>query len=184
MWIAMVGLPAGPAMAHVAMEPPGIIAGLQVPSVSLYETVDPGGHAIDPGGISCSDCLTAYVDDGYCPRCHIGYVDGRAYVSRIGYLLSKDAERIDPKTLACATCRAHVATPGWCDRCARGILGSLAVRDHADFNEIMQERQRLAEAVRLIPKCEFCAISCFTHGRCPKCKIAYGDRPLTAAAAK
>ena len=132
---------------------------------------------MDPGGIHCSDCLTAFVMNGYCPRSHIGYVDGRAYLSRFSYLLAKDGERIDTTTVTCAMCRAHIAEPGWCDGCGRGIVANLAFRNRADFNEILMERERLVAAIRLASHCDYCAVAFFVHGRCPRCGIDYKDAP-------
>jgi hypothetical protein len=170
----------GPALAHVSPWPEGTIAGLRVPP-SLLDVIDPGGHSIDPDHISCSDCLTAYVSDGYCPRSHIGYVEGRAYVSRLAYLLVKDGQRIDAATTACPICRAHMQEAGWCDRCRRGVVGDVAVSNREDFNEIQMAWQRLGEAVRIASRCDLCAIAFFIHGRCSRCRIDYHDPPLCTA---
>jgi hypothetical protein len=158
--------------AHVSPWPEGTIAGLPVPP-GLLDVIDPGGHSVDPGGIRCSDCLTAFVNDGYCPRSQIGYVDGRAYVSRLSYLLIKDGERIEPNSLTCSTCRAHVREAGWCDRCRRGVVGWVAVRNRSDFQEIMMHWERLTEAIRIASRCDLCGIAYFTHGRCSRCRIDY-----------
>lgn len=151
---------------------------------ALLDVIDPGGHSLDPAGIQCSDCLTAFVTDGYCRLSHIGYVDGRAYVSRLSYLLVKDGQRINTTTVTCASCRAHLQEPGWCDRCRRGIVGNLAIQNHVDFNEILMERERLTAAVRLASRCDLCAIAYFTHSRCSRCRINYGEPPLSTASVR
>jgi len=175
----VLGLPAG-ASAHTSLWPEGTIVGLRVPP-ALLDVIDPGGHDIDPAGIRCSTCLSAFVNDGYCLSSRIGYVDGRAYVSRLSYLLAKDGEHINAKSIVCAVCRAHLSGPGWCDHCQRGMVGNLAIRNHTDFNEIMMERERLIAAVRLASRCDLCALACFSHGRCSRCRIDYRDSALSAA---
>ena len=170
----------GIAAAHASPWPEGTIAALWVPP-GLLDVIDPGGHSVDPGGIRCSSCLTAFVSNGYCRLSRIGYVDGRAYVSRLSYLLASAGEHIYPPTLSCSTCRAHMQTPGWCDRCGRGVVGTVAVRNRQDFNEILMEWQRLEEAIRISSRCDLCAIAYFTHGRCSRCRIAYNNAPVSTA---
>jgi hypothetical protein len=180
--LALAFLRVSPVGAHPAGGPEGIIAGVRVPP-ALWDVIDPGGHNLDPAGIRCSECLSAFVNDGYCPRSHIGYVDGRAYVSRLSYLLAKDGQHVEVLP-SCATCRAHISEPGWCDHCGRGIVGTLAIRNHADFNEILMERERLIAAVRLASRCDLCAVAFFTHGRCPRCRIDYKDGPHSVHSAR
>ena len=168
-----------PAWAHPTTGPEGVIMGVRVPP-ALWDVIDPGGHAIDPDGIRCSDCLTAFVSDGYCVKSHIGYVDGRAYVSRLSYLLAKDGQRLGAVP-DCATCRAHLDEPGWCDHCRRGIVGNLSIRDQADFKELMRERERLICAVRLASRCDLCAVAFFTHSFCSRCHIDYNETHMNTA---
>ena len=170
-------------LAHVSPWPEGTIAGVRVPP-ALLDVIDPGGHDVDPGGIRCSDCLTAFVNDGYCRPSHIGYVDGRAYVSRLAYLLVKDGVPVNPKAISCAQCRAHLNVPGWCDQCGRGLVGNLAVSSHSDFNEILMERERLMEAVRLASRCDLCAVAFYARGRCSRCHIDYRAPALSAASTR
>jgi hypothetical protein len=163
------------AMAHVPSSP-GRIAGVWVPSADLVDLIDPGGHTLRPEGISCLDCLTALVSDGYCRACRIGYVDGLAYMSRLSYLLARQEERFDPRTSSCAVCLTHVLDPVWCDGCERGVLGAHSVRNRDEFDELVRERQRLVEAVRILPRCDLCALAYFIKDRCPRCRISYDDR--------
>jgi hypothetical protein len=181
--LSLIFLRPGPILAHVSPWPEGTIGGLRVPP-ALLDVLDPGGHTVDPGMISCSDCLTAFVSDGYCHRSHIGYVDGRAYVSRLSYLLAKDAQRIDTTSVACAICRLHLTEPGWCDRCGRGLVGNLSITNRADFNEILMERERLIAAVRLASHCDLCAVAFFTHSRCSRCHIDYNDATVNTASVR
>jgi hypothetical protein len=180
-WLFVTLLWVNTAVAHQNPWPEGTIAGLRVPP-GLLDVIDPGGHSVDPGQIYCPECLTAFVSDGYCLRSQIGYVDGRAYVSRLSYLLAKDGERINATTLTCSTCRAHLQEPGWCDGCGRGVVGLAAIRNRDDFNEILMHWQRLHKAIRLASQCDVCAIAFFTHGRCTRCRIDYKDGPVNTAA--
>jgi hypothetical protein len=180
--LALALIRLNPASAHPASGPQGIVAGVRVPP-ALWDVIDPGGHAIDPAGIRCSECLSAFVSDGYCPRSRIGYVDGRAYVSRLSYLLARDGACLQ-SVPDCVTCRAHIYEPGWCDHCGRGIVGNLAIRNHADFNEILMERERLVASVRLASRCDLCAVAFFSHGRCSRCRIDYRGSALSAAGAR
>ena len=152
------------------------IAGVWVPSADLVDLIDPGGHTIQPEGISCSDCLTALVHDGYCRRCHIGYVDMRAYVSRLSYLLARQAEHLDPNIDACQVCRGSSREPEWCDHCRRGVIGNVSVRSRDEFDELVRDQKRLVEAIRLLPRCDLCALAYFQKDRCPRCRIHYDDR--------
>jgi len=66
----------------------GFVGSVKVPSADLFEMIDPHGHELNPAGISCETCVNALETGSFCKPCGIGYVDGRAYVSRLAYLIA------------------------------------------------------------------------------------------------
>jgi hypothetical protein len=96
----------------------GFVGSVRVPSASLFEMIDPHGHDLDPAGISCSTCMNALETSAFCERCGIGYVDGRAYVSRLAYLIAR-GEPEDSSALETEFNRLNVAIERLsdCDLC-------------------------------------------------------------------
>lgn len=152
----------------------GYVAAVRVPSASLFDIMDPGGHTVNLSQKPCPTCHAAISSDGFCDRCHIGYVDGRAYLSPLAYLLAL-GEPVDFAGLVCDRCREHWHDVGWCDTCDRGIVGNVAYRDRALFDRAAAEHQRLLAALDRLDECEFCAVALFADGRCPKHNIFYRD---------
>ena len=74
----------------------GYVGSTRVPSADLFDMIDPHGHDLDPAGISCSGCLSALKADTFCDPCGIGYVDDRAYVSRLAYLMANEEPEDSP----------------------------------------------------------------------------------------
>lgn len=96
----------------------GYVGSVRIPSADLFEMIDPHGHDLDPAGISCLVCKNALETSAFCEPCGIGYVGGRAYVSRLAYLIARE-EPGDSPTLAAEFNRLHVAVKRLadCDLC-------------------------------------------------------------------
>ncbi len=150
------------------------VGGVRLPSANFYEVLDAHGHEVNPETIRCPVCREAQAAGGYCERDRIGYVNGRAWVERLNYLLALGTP-IDVSELTCGTCREHAAGAGWCATHGVGWIGPLSFTDDAVFLEAWAERKRLAESAERIATCEGCAIASFTLGRCPMCNIHYGE---------
>jgi hypothetical protein len=86
----------------------GFVGSVRVPSAGLFEMIDPHGHDLDPAGISCPDCMDALEAGTFCEPCGIGYVDGRAYVSRLAYLMAR-GEPVDSPALKAEFARLQAA---------------------------------------------------------------------------
>jgi hypothetical protein len=71
--------------------------------------------------------------------------------------------------------RAQKDPPGWCASCGVGMVGSVAFRDRAEFEQALRERARLLRAVAESRRCETCAVALFFDGRCASCAIRYRD---------
>lgn len=67
----------------------GYVASLRIPSALLYELLDPHGHDVDLSAVSCNTCHAAMAANEYCETHAIGYSEGRAYVTRLSYLLAR-----------------------------------------------------------------------------------------------
>jgi hypothetical protein len=140
----------------------------------MFDILDAHGHTVDLSRSSCPACAPALESDGFCDGCRIGFVDGRAHVSRFTYLLAK-AKPPTPDPIACPTCRANAGSSGWCGRCERGFVGSFAFRERSEFDEAAACRTRLASALDLADRCEFCAVAAYQDGRCPEHRIHFQD---------
>ncbi len=157
----------------------GYIAGHQIRSPMLFETLDPHGHELDRDTLEriCPDALRR---DQWCEASAMGFVRGKTYFTRLTYGLAMGTPT-DVPGLACEVCRAHGDdTPGWCESCRRGIVGNILLSDRALFDQTAQEYRNLFLAIEREPACQTCAQAMVAHTWCPKCKISYGWKPQCA----
>jgi hypothetical protein len=150
----------------------GSVAGVQVGSALLYSTLDPHGHVLDLGSITCPECAVAIGSDGFCEACSMGYVRGVVYFTRLTHGFAA-GRVIEPDRLGCEDCRRHSAEPGWCDRCKRGMIGSSAIYNRALFDRTTAERRVLIAANEKASTCELCACAMVVHRTCPACLVSY-----------
>lgn len=159
----------------------GYVASVRIPSAAMFDVLDAHGHTVDLSRSSCPACPSALASDGFCTRCGIGYVAGRAYVSRFTYLLAR-AEPVAAADLTCPACRENAGSAGWCETCGRGLIGSFAFRERSDFDLAAAFRARLVGALELAERCEFCAVAAYQDGRCPEHRIHFrGGKAVTAS---
>jgi hypothetical protein len=159
----------------------GTVAGVRFASPVLYDILDPHGHEVDLTNVPCPVCHAAIVTDAWCESCGIGYCGGRAYVSQLTWLLAR-GEWVNPAEVTCGFCREHLEDEAGarCESCRHGLVGGYAFADPDLFRQATRERQRLVQALELLPACEYCAAAQFTGGRCPKCNIQYGNERSAA----
>lgn len=150
----------------------GSVAGVPVGSALLFSTLDPHGHELDLGFITCRECIVAIASDGFCEACSMGYIRGVVYFTRLTHGFAA-GRVIGPDDLGCEDCRRHSADPGWCDRCKRGMIGSSAIYNRALFDRTAEERRVLIAANEKASTCEMCACAMVVHRTCPTCLISY-----------
>lgn len=159
----------------------GYVAGIEVPYPMLFEALDAHGHDIDPASVTCPSCRRALVCDGYCEIDRYGFVDGRLYFSKLTWLVAR-GERRDVASLTCPVCRASATTrradaehsPAWCETCKVGMIGNVAFRDRAMFDQAVKEYRMLLAAIETSRRCEYCGVARFLGSSCPRCHIDYG----------
>jgi hypothetical protein len=159
----------------------GYIAGHQVQSALLFETVDPHGHEIDVSAMECESCKRATVSRGYCTACNVGFVDGMAYFTRLTYGLAQGVP-VQVDSLECVRCRSFMDSTGWCDVCDRGVVGNVVLIDRTTYESTAREYRTLLLAIDRGTQCELCACAMVVHRTCPKCLISYESTesaPLT-----
>lgn len=152
----------------------GYVANVKIPSAFLFEVLDAHGHEIDVDALPCEQCRKRVRSNGYCEPCRIGWVDRKAYMSRVSYYQAKGTV-VEPATLTCSTCKKNAETSGWCPECKRGLVAGFCLRDRADFDQAVIAYQRLTDGVRLLEKCETCAIAFICNSTCPACDLTYRD---------
>jgi rubrerythrin len=158
----------------------GYVAGLEIRSAELFETLDTHGHVIAPEFIRCAKCLEARQTDGFCEEHRMGFVEGLAYLSPLTYHLAK-GEVKDLSRIACPICKKNAESYGWCPKCNVGMVGHVEIRDPASFKELLRAYDTLLSARETVARCELCASAMVVDGRCPVCKIAYKDgQPIEA----
>lgn len=155
----------------------GYIAGHQIKSATLFETLDPHGHDIDSEMLREHLCPDAVPNDGWCDAIAMGFVHNKAFFTRLTWGLAK-GEPINPDDLICPICRGHILEPGWCDRCQRGIVGNVAypAAERQTFERTAEEYRNLLAAIERGKVCEVCSSAMMQHCLCPKCKISYARR--------
>jgi hypothetical protein len=147
----------------------GYLAGVRIPSRTLFEVLDAHGHDIDLNALRCATCRKAAADHGFCESCRIGFREKKAYFSRLTYELS-GARPVDRSRLKCEACRRSTAHLRWCTSCRLGMVGNLAFEIDVDFHFAKQEFERLLTAVEMLSTCEQCAVAYFARSICPKCR--------------
>ena len=152
----------------------GHVAAVRIESADLFEALDAHGHHIDPKGIKCSSCQKALKSDGFCERCRMGFVKKQAYLSRLTYHLALGKE-IAAEDIACKTCTDLAGKTGWCDKCRRGWIGFVSTDLEKDYQQATRAYAILVAAVKMLPKCDTCAVAMVTGARCPSCNVSYKD---------
>ncbi|HKQ98152.1 MAG TPA: hypothetical protein VJV75_09780 [Candidatus Polarisedimenticolia bacterium] len=174
-------VPAGPLTAHVEESDScetakrtnawcttgnvGYVASVPIHSRFLFEVLDAHGHEIIKSRVTCEVCRRAIETDGFCPAHKMGYVHGEAFMSPITYRLAR-AERIDPATVTCPVCRKNMQGIGWCEKDQRGVVGTFAVTDRAEYDALDAAYRILLRANAMVPRCENCAGAIITDGYC------------------
>ncbi len=149
----------------------GYVAGLEIRSADLFETLDTHGHRLDPHGLGCDQCEAAH-PDGYCAEHQRGFVDGLAYFSTLTYQIAR-GEAKGPSEIACPICRSNSESHGWCSKCEVGMVGNVEIRDPEDFQVAAREYDKLLKAKEAAVRCEMCAVAIVYDSECPFCKITY-----------
>lgn len=155
----------------------GHLAGVRIESELLFEVLDAHGHTIDPAAIQCDVCKEAIKSDEFCDKCRIGWLDKKAYMSRLTFHLAKGAAK-ERTAITCDNCKRVSAKGGWCDTCGHGMVGNVAIKDKADFAHALKAYRRLLKAVELSARCETCAVALMSDGECTKCGKRYRDGKL------
>lgn len=150
----------------------GYLAGVRIKSEFLFEVLDAHGHDIDLKAIRCERCRQARKSNGFCDRCRIGWIDNKAYMSRLTYHLTKGEAKV-VADMKCPICRRNAARGGWCEKCRLGMVGSVAIKERSDFDHALEAYRRLLDAVQLSKRCEMCAVALMSDGLCTRCKIQY-----------
>jgi hypothetical protein len=157
----------------------GYVAGLAVPSKSVFHALDVHGHPVEASAVTCPVCRKAIAENGYCPGHKMGFVGGKAFMSRMTYELAR-SKRIDPATLRCPICREHVKGIGWCERDRLGIAGRFSWSDPEAFTDFEQAYGILKAALEVLPTCETCAGAMVADGYCHIHRVKFDrGRPTT-----
>ncbi len=159
----------------------GYVASIEVRSSILFEALDAHGHEVDAASMKkrCSGCTVALRNDGFCTQTRVGFVDQKAYFSRLTHLLAR-GEKTDLSRITCTVCAsnaAHRKLPvqgrGWCDECKVGLIGNVAFRDPKMFKAAVKEYELLLKAIKTSERCGTCAAAQFYGRRWPICRISY-----------
>ena len=154
----------------------GYFAGLSFTSKQLADMLDYHGHSVSIDKTKCPTCRDMIRSDGYCDDCHMGFVDGKGYFSRLCYQIAK-GKPIDPtapRKPCCINAGNNASSgAGWCDTCKSGIFANRLYTDHADFKQTVQAVEVFHAAILKAPQCEGCAVAMVADARCPACKITY-----------
>ncbi|MEM7232718.1 MAG: hypothetical protein AAF517_11110 [Planctomycetota bacterium] len=148
----------------------GTLAGVRVPSRRLLEYLDAHGHDLKPEELQRESCRTrarGEESSEFCDRCRMGFVDGRAYLSKLAFYAARAEKRTSP--LECRHCLASRDEPRWCERCGVGRNGDRVWRRKADFDVVHSELTKLRRALKELPRFETCAIATMSGGRCRRC---------------
>ena len=164
----------------------GYVAAVEIRSKVLFEALDAHGHEIDLDSLECAACRFALEHDAFCGDNRMGFVDRKAYFSKLSWLLAK-GEPVNPDAPACAVCSADtrpkelpLTGDGWCNACEAGVIGNVRYRDRARFRQTRREYERLLQAVERSRECELCAAAIISDRRCPTCRISYQNgKPVT-----
>lgn len=152
----------------------GYVAGVRITSAWLYEALDAHGHEVNLASFGCPSCQAASASDGFCEKHRIGFVDKKAYFSKLTYYLAKGDVR-HLSDIACPVCRRNSETYGWCDRCKVGMVGQVSMVNRASFEQAVNSLHILYAANEAATRCDRCAVAILTDTQCPLCKIRYKD---------
>ena len=147
----------------------GTLAGVQIPSRRLLEYLDAHGHDLKPEKLRCESCTARARGEepsAFCDRCRMGFVDGRAYLSKLAFYAARAETRTSP--LECRDCIAWRDKPRWCERCGVGRNGDRVWKRKADFDVVHSELAKLRRALEELPRCETCAIAHCFGSSCPQ----------------
>lgn len=150
----------------------GYLAGLEIKSALLFETMDAHGHDVQVERFICETCKKSYASDGYCEQCRIGFVKQRAFLSRLTYEIAR-GKHVVIEELPCENCKKMAAKYGWCEECGCGFVGHVAITERPTYAIVETEWKKLLSAIELISKCETCGLAYFTGGKCLKCNLSY-----------
>lgn len=151
----------------------GYVAGVKIPSKKLYDAVA-GKPIADASKIKCQSCRVAFEKDGACSHCGVAFADNKKYKSAVGQRLAAGKAR-NPAAMKCSQCRVAAKDHGWCDHCQAGQVGHFRFKDKKAYDQAVEARKRLREAVKLAKKCETCAVAMVTDGTCATCKVTFKD---------
>ncbi len=159
----------------------GHFAGLSFTSKQLGEVLDFHGHSVSIDKTKCATCRSMIQSGGYCEECHMGFVDGKGYFSRLCYQIAK-GKPLDPSAPAKPCCKkaANANTPnpntnGWCGSCKQGVVGNKIYSNKADFDRTAAAIRVFEAAIAKSADCETCAVAMIADARCPTCRITFQD---------
>lgn len=156
----------------------GHVASVRIQSRQLFDALDAHGHDVLPQSFRCDECKKAFKADGFCHRCKIGFVHGKAYFSRLTYTLALGT-LTKPGSFKCTRCREHTRSAGWCEQCNVGLVGCISFRDKQVFERAQDAVRVLRKAIEKLDECPSCAVALAVDRRCQRCKKSYeGGRQL------
>ena len=150
----------------------GYVAAVKIESADLFEALDAHGHHVDTQRIQCPTCREAVKSNGFCDACGMGFVNKLAYLSKLTYYLALGTA-IPEREVVCPSCKPLAGHSGWCAECGRGWIGWAALDRKPDYEQAAQAYAILIASVKMLAKCETCAVAMVTDARCPTCQIAY-----------
>lgn len=149
----------------------GYYAAQRIESASVFQALDLHGHEVDAEKTHCQICRNAIREGGFCDVCHMGYINGRGYFSRVCYHLAK-GRNVSP-----ASSRKSCCPPagGWCATCKQGVVGNRTFDHERDFGQAQRYYEVLISSLREAGRCEHCAMAMIADSRCHLCRIEYKD---------
>lgn len=145
----------------------GYMAAIPVPSAALFELIDTHGHDFAAERIDCRTCRDAMTRDGHCPRCGIGFVGDRMFLSSLTWALVQGS--LEPAAPGgCGGAAGHVRD-GWCEACGVGRAGAVVLRDRVAHDVAAAELPRLRRALAHAVPCDNCAAAAFSGIVCRVC---------------
>jgi hypothetical protein len=134
--------------------------------------LDLHGHHVSAEKTKCARCREAMRAGGFCDTCHMGYVNGHGYFSRVCYHLAKGRVLARSAASRKACCPAN---GDWCPTCKLGIVGNRAFDDERDVKDAQRYYDVLKSALKTAERCENCAMAMIADSRCPDCHVTYKD---------
>jgi hypothetical protein len=159
----------------------GYYAGQRVASEKLFKLLDRHGHHVSAETTRCAQCRAAMRSGAFCDDCHMGYVHGHGFFSRLCYHFAKGRLLTDvpPDAARKACCPAN---GDWCPTCHRGSVGNRLFDGERDFTDAGRYYEVFKSALQTLQRCENCAMAMIADSRCPDCRITYKDgKPVETA---